>query len=156
MQHEIANPQLHLANLCFHNQVPTHSVGFATYNHVLLANLQWQEFRNFVAIECLHFCRCSLNLFDPVLRPLLYGQFLIVRCELYQICAKKSWSEFNVGIQLHPNWLNACNLRFTSNGGFYVAKQTLWGCQRDHRVLTHCIADYGNTGSGVFKRGVQN
>ena len=26
---------------------------------------------------------------------LLYGQFLTVRCELYQICAKKSWSEFN-------------------------------------------------------------
>ena len=30
-----------------------------------------------------------------------------------------------VGIQLHPNWLNACNLRFASNVGFYVANQTL-------------------------------
>ena len=63
-------------------------VWFTTYNLVLLANLKWQEF---VATEC----RCSLNHFDPVLRPLLYGQFLTVRCELYQICAKKSWSEFN-------------------------------------------------------------
>ena len=42
---------------------------------------------------------------------LLHGQFLTVRCEHYQICVKKSWSEFNQGIQLHPNWLNACNLR---------------------------------------------
>ena len=30
-----------------------HSDGFATYNPVLVANLQWQEFSNFVAIECL-------------------------------------------------------------------------------------------------------
>ena len=26
---------------------------------------------------------------------LLHGQFLTVRCEHYQICVKKSWSEFN-------------------------------------------------------------
>ena len=41
---------------------------------VLLATLQWQEF---VATECLQ----SLNHFDSVLRPLLYGQFLTVRLE---------------------------------------------------------------------------
>ena len=32
---------------------PVHSNGFATYNPVLPANLQWQEFSNFVPIECL-------------------------------------------------------------------------------------------------------
>ena len=51
--------------------------------------------QGFPCMPLVHFCRCSLNHFDPVLRPLLYGQFLTVRCELYQICAKKSWSEFN-------------------------------------------------------------
>ena len=46
--------------------------------------------QGFPCMPLVHFCRCSLNHFDPVLRPLLYSQFLTVRCEHYQICAKKS------------------------------------------------------------------
>ena len=54
-----------------------------------------------------------MNHFDPVLRHLLYSQFLTVRCELYQIRAKNpevSSIKSFVGIQLQRNWRNACNL----------------------------------------------
>ena len=59
--------------------------------------------QGFPCMPLVHFCRCFLNHFDPVLRPLLYSQFLTVRCELYQICAKNpevSSIKSFVGIQL--------------------------------------------------------
>ena len=44
---------LHREGKGWSSNVQRHSDGFATYNLVLAANLQWQEFSNFVAIECL-------------------------------------------------------------------------------------------------------
>ena len=73
-----------------------------------LKQISLNQFWNRISIISISYSCTSMWLQKEL--TLLHGQFLTVRCEHYQICVKKSWSEFNQGIQLHPNWLNACNL----------------------------------------------
>ena len=44
-----------------------------------------------------------------------------------------------VGIQLHPNWLNACNLRFASNVGL---SYNVWSYHMHLAVISHLIAKF--------------
>ena len=50
-----------------------------------------------------------------------------------------------VGIQLQRNWLNACNLRFASNTGLYVANPTV--CPRLRQAWNASFCPYYENGN---------
>ena len=105
-----------------------HSVWFATYNPVLLATPNYKHFANFVAITS-GFLYTYLIMFTPQMfleslwscaPPPIVVSFLqwgVNFIKYVQRNPEVSSIKSFVGIQLHPNWLNACNLRFASNVG---------------------------------------
>ena len=85
---------------------------------------------NFVAMPHVHFCRCSLNHFDPVLRPYCMVSFLQWGANFIKYVQRNpevSLIKSFVGIQWQRSWLNSCHWRFVSNTGLYEANQTLCG-----------------------------
>ena len=58
-----------------------------------LKQISLNQFWNRISIISISYSCTSMWLQKEF--TLLHGQFLTVRCEHYQICVKKSWSEFN-------------------------------------------------------------